>query len=116
VYGPDAEVRVRWISKLQELGFSLPEVREVLHQWEASRSAPGAMGRIQELYAQKLAETEAQVRRLEALRDELRHAVGYLRTCEVCDPVRLITACSRCELHHCTTPELVAGLHGSRPA
>src|SRR6266545_692743 len=54
LYGPDAAVRVRWISKLQEMGFSLPEIREVLNDWESSGSAPDAMYRVRELYTQKL--------------------------------------------------------------
>lgn len=115
LYAPDAVVRVRWISKLQDMGFSLPDIRELLHQWERSGSAAGAMTRIRELYRQKLDETEAQLRRLKDLRHDLEASVAYLETCEVCDPVRLISACPRCELHGCGAPDLIAGLHGSRP-
>lgn len=111
LYGEDAALRVRWISKLQDMGFSLPEIREVLHQWEQSGSATGAMSHIQKLYRQKLDETERQIERLKSLRDELAASVDYLSTCEVCDPVRLISSCPHCELHSCGTPELVAGLH-----
>jgi MerR family copper efflux transcriptional regulator len=115
LYGPDAVVRVRWISKLQDMGFSLPDIRELLHTWEVSGSASGAMARIRELYRQKLEETDAQIKRLQELRHELTASVAYLETCEVCDPVRLISACPHCEMHGCGAPDLVAGLHGSRP-
>lgn len=117
LYAPDAVLRVRWISKLQEMGFSLPEIREVLQQWEQAGSATGAMNRIRELYAQKLDETRRQIQRLSELRHELEASVAYLEGCEVCDPERLISACPRCELHGggCA-PDLVAGLHGPRPA
>src|SRR5437764_14542604 len=57
LYGRDAAVRVRWISKLQDLGFSLPEIRELLQQWAGSGSASGAMHRMRELSARKLEET-----------------------------------------------------------
>ncbi len=114
LYAPDAVVRVRWISKLQDMGFSLPDIRELLTEWERSGSATGAMTRIRELYRQKLAETDAQIRRLQELRHELDASVAYLETCEVCDPVRLISACPRCEKHGCNAPDLVAGLHGPR--
>ncbi len=113
LYGEDATLRVRWISKLQDMGFSLPEIREVLAQWERSGSATGAMSDIQRLYKDKLAETERQIDRLKSLRDELAASVDYLETCEICDPVRLISSCPRCELHACGTPDLVAGLHGA---
>lgn len=115
LYGADAVLRVKWISRLQDLGFSLPDIREVLHEWERSRSASGANARIREIYQQKLRDTEAQIRRLQELRHELDRSVEYLATCDVCDPERLISACTSCD-RHCGTaaPEMVAGLHGAR--
>ncbi len=114
LYGPDAATRVRWISRLQDMGFSLPDIREVLQQWEAAGSAMGAMARIRAIYRQKLDDTERQLERMKSLRDDLRDSVAYLDTCEVCDPLRLISSCSCCDLHGCGAPELVAGLHGHR--
>src|SRR5262245_60929171 len=48
LYHADSVVRVRWIGKLQDMGFSLTEIRQVLTEWErsGSRSAPEAMQRI----------------------------------------------------------------------
>lgn len=115
LYGADAVLRVKWISRLQDLGFSLPDIREVLHEWERSRSASGANARIREIYVQKLRDTEEQIRRLQELRHELDRSVEYLATCGVCDPERLISACTSCDRHCGTTaPEMVAGLHGAR--
>jgi DNA-binding transcriptional MerR regulator len=115
LYGGDAVLRVKWISRLQDLGFSLPDIREILHAWERSSSAPDANARIREIYRQKLQDTEDQIRRLQDLRHELDRSVAYLATCGVCDPERLISACPRCD-RHCGTaaPEMVAGLHGAR--
>jgi len=114
MYGGDAVLRVRWISKLQDLNFTLPEIKEMLQEWERSGSAPGAMHRIHELYAQKLSETRAQITRLQALERELVSSITYLDTCEQCDPERLIHSCSRCDLHGCNAPMLVAGLHSQQ--
>ena len=114
LYAPDAEVRVRWIAKLQDMGFSLPDIRELLQQWERSGSATGAMTRIRALYREKLDDTRRQLERLAALRHELEASVAYLDTCEVCDPERLISACPRCDAHGCNAPDLVAGLHTTR--
>src|SRR5688572_5656798 len=113
LYGKDAAVRVRWISKLQDMGFSLHQIQEVLRGWEESRSAPGAMGRVRDMYEEKLRETQQQIQKLAALEVELRSSIDYLQTCGTCDPVRLITACSCCDVHeeHETEPDLVAGLH-----
>ncbi len=114
LYGADQVAQVYWISKLQDMGFSLPDIRELLKEWERSGSATGAMTRIRALYREKLDDTRRQLERLEALRHELEASVAYLDTCEVCDPERLISACPRCERHACGAPDLVAGLHSTR--
>jgi DNA-binding transcriptional MerR regulator len=114
LYSDDAVLRVRWISRLQDLGFSLPDIRELVSEWERSGSATGAMAKIRELYQQKLLDTELQLQRLGQLRDELRSSVAYLETCDECEPARLVTSCPQCDLHGCGAPELVAGLHGPR--
>jgi DNA-binding transcriptional MerR regulator len=113
LYDDDAVVRVRWIAKLQDMGFSLGRIQEILRAWEASHSAPSAMRRVQELYLEKLEETRAQRKRLEDLERELRSSLEYLDTCDRCDPNRLIDACPVCDQHACdaTAPELVAGFH-----
>lgn len=115
LFGHEAVVRVRWIAKLQDMGFSLPEIKEMVTEWETSGSAARAMIRVRQLYKQKLDETRAQLATLEALRRELERSVVYLDTCDTCEPERLIKACASCEVdHRCDTPELVAGLHSRR--
>jgi MerR family copper efflux transcriptional regulator len=117
LYGADALVRVRWISKLQEMGFSLPDIRELVGDLEVKGSASAAMTRVRALYAKKVEETRAQIERLRSLEGELERSIAYLDTCDTCDPDRLVTACARCDQQHheCqTAPELVAGLHAQR--
>jgi DNA-binding transcriptional MerR regulator len=113
LFSQDAVVRVRWIGKLQDLGLSLPSIQSVLREWEMSPSAPGAMAKMREVYRQKLASTREQIRRLAALETELSESLKYLETCDSCSPVRLIEACSCCDLHedNQVPPELVAGFH-----
>ena len=101
MYGKDATTRVRWIAKLQDMGFSLHQILEVLRGWEESKSAPDAMGRVRAMYEEKLRETREQITKLTALEGELRASLQYLGTCGTCDPVRLITACSCCEVPAC---------------
>src|SRR5215212_9247201 len=72
LYGPDALVRIRWIGKLQDLGFSLTDIKGIVKDVEAqASSAPSAMAKVRELYRQKLAETRAQVERLKTLEAEI---------------------------------------------
>jgi len=111
LYGQESLVRIRWIARLQDMGFSLSDIQTVVREWQRVESAPGAMKRMREVYARKLEETREQKRRLEALENDLRASLEYLDTCDVCDPSRLLSACERCDLHDKETnvPELVLG-------
>jgi MerR family copper efflux transcriptional regulator len=111
LYTREALVRIRWIGKLQEMGFSLGDVQTVVRELEDVASAPGAMKRMREVFARKLQETVAQRKRIQALEHELEASLEYLDTCDVCDPQRLLSACHRCDLHdkEANVPELVAG-------
>ena len=113
LYAEDALVRVRWISKLQEMGFSLTDIQRMLDQWEHSGSAPDAMLRVGDLLKVKLQETREQIARLRALEAELQSSVEYLDICPTCSPKQELTACTACEMraHNQSAPDLVAGFH-----
>ncbi|MEM9188223.1 MAG: MerR family transcriptional regulator [Myxococcota bacterium] len=111
IYAADAALRVRWISKLQEMGFSLTDIQEIAQEWGEQVSAPSAMKRVREIYRERLTETRKQMQRLRELHDELLASLDYLDTCDTCDPNRLIESCSCCDREHrqFEAPELVAG-------
>jgi MerR family transcriptional regulator, copper efflux regulator len=114
LYGPEALVRIRWITKLQDLGFSLTDIKSVVKDVEAEGrggSAPSAMVKVREVYEKKLEETRAQIARLTALEGEILASLTYLDTCgSVCEPDRLLPACTSCDHHSATdVPDLVAG-------
>jgi DNA-binding transcriptional MerR regulator len=111
LYDADSVTRVRWIGKLQEMGFSLSDIQTMARQWEQSGSAPGAMAKVERLLTEKLAETREQMERLQTLEAELQASLEYLRTCPTCAPSQVIEACATCELHPEgeQPPELVAG-------
>lgn len=113
LYTADSIVRVRWIGKLQEMGFSLSDIQSMLVQWSSSGSATRAMGRVEDLFQQKLADTRAQIAKLRNLEAELEASLNYLQTCPTCDPALLMNACTSCERHEpsADAPELVAGFH-----
>jgi DNA-binding transcriptional MerR regulator len=116
LYGREALLRIRWIGKLQEMGFSLSDIQTVVREWERMGSAPGAMKRMRQVYERKLAETREQLRRIQALEHELQASVQYLDTCDVCDPQRLLSACDCCDLHdkEQNVPDLVLGFRATR--
>jgi MerR family transcriptional regulator, copper efflux regulator len=111
LYNRESELRVRWIDKLQQMGFSLPDIKQIVAHVEAGKSAPDAMHRVREIFREKLAETREQVRRLMALEGELTASVAYLETCDHCDTEELLSACAACARHDCEhkAPDLVAG-------
>lgn len=111
LYAGSAVTRIRWIGKLQDMGFSLTDIQSIVRDWDDQRSASRTMAKMRELYAKKLAETREHIRRLEALEREIVSSIDYLDACDVCDPERLLASCTSCEHHaHGTAvPELVAG-------
>lgn len=111
LYNRASELRVRWIDKLQQMGFSLTDIKQIVHDVENSRNAPDAMQRVQDLFREKLEETREQIRRLSALEGELMASLSYLETCDTCDSEELLGACTACARHRCEhkTPDLVAG-------
>ncbi len=111
LYASTAVVRIRWIGKLQDMGFSLTDIQSLVRDWDDQRSAARTMAKMRELYAKKLAETQAHIERLKDLEREIVSSIDYLDACDVCDPERLLASCTSCEHHaHGTTvPELVSG-------
>src|SRR5882672_361166 len=49
LYEAGAADRVRWIDLLHELGFSLPEMREVVRAWWGAGLGPDAMDGLREM-------------------------------------------------------------------
>jgi MerR family transcriptional regulator, copper efflux regulator len=112
LYGPEALVRIRWIGKLQELGFSLTDIKAVVKDLEGESSAPTAMTKVREVYAAKLEETRAQIERLKSLEREILSSLEYLEACKsLCETDRAQDACQSCDhhTHDQEVPDLVAG-------
>jgi len=119
LYDDNALLRIEWIARLQELGFSLPEVKEFLTNLQARPSGPAMMGDLREFYTTKLAETRAAIARLSALEHELDQSLAYLHTCKSCAPATGKSACRSCEDDEhqgAEPPALVAAVQPSPPA
>lgn len=115
LYGPEALVRIRWIGKLQDLGFSLTDIKRIVKDIGAvaeKSSAPSAMTKVREVYKDKLDDTRAQIERLRCLEREIQASLEYLDTCESsCEQDRLLASCPSCNHHdrEHEVPDLVAG-------
>jgi DNA-binding transcriptional MerR regulator len=122
LYGPDEVARVYWIGKLQQMGFSLSEIRGVLAVVGESRTAPDAMHSVRELFRTRLEETRSQVAKLLELERDLAESLAYLEGCRGCSETAGPQVCSSCDSehgdrHHMPAPALVAGVRkGPGPA
>lgn len=113
LYGEDAVTRVRWIAKMQDVGYSLSALQKMMRELDSRASAPDAMARIDTMLRQRLETTRAQIERLRSLEGELQASLEYLQTCPSCHPQVDLEECPACERHEAgvTAPELVAGFH-----
>ncbi|MFC1641078.1 MerR family transcriptional regulator [Myxococcota bacterium] len=113
LFSADSVLRVRWISKLQELGLSLAQIRELVRVQEGSDSALFAAARLRQVYAAKLEETRQKLQQLATLETELIASLAYLEACDTrCMPQVPVGGCNGCRRHHGVhqAPELVAGV------
>jgi MerR family copper efflux transcriptional regulator len=112
MYSGDGVKRIEWIQKLQDMGFSLTEIKAFLRVWEESATAPEAMGTVREIFTDKLRETKETIARLSRLAEELTESLTYLEQCRSCSPSQGQSECCACEKHDTgrEVPLLVDGI------
>lgn len=111
-YGADALERVRWIGKLQELGFTLQQIQQVV-QVTTGAAPKAAMEQVRRLYADKQAEVATQLARLQQLQTELCTSLQYLETCVATCTAdgTSVSCCGTCATHGAQrAPNLVEGM------
>ncbi len=114
LYGTDQVARVYWITKLQDMGFTLPQIQGLIAATvESSSTGPDAMQSLRELFRARLAATRTQVERLLQLERDLAESLAYLEGCRACSHDHQVGACATCDSVHAdeAAPSLVAGLH-----
>jgi MerR family transcriptional regulator, copper efflux regulator len=99
LYSGRAAKRINWIQKLQDMGFSLTEIKAFLRDWEDSAAAPKAMDRVREIFADKLRETQETIARLGHLVAELGDTLAYMDSCRSCEPTHIQAECGTCDIH-----------------
>jgi len=116
LYAPSSVKRVEWIGKLQDAGFSLHDLQDLLHGVsEHSGVASLAMERVRQVFADRLRETREQLRKLSQLERDLEASLSYLEGCRSCEPkAHQIDECPSCNHNgheEGAQPILVAGIH-----
>ncbi|MBI4511179.1 MAG: MerR family transcriptional regulator [Deltaproteobacteria bacterium] len=113
LYSSDAIGRVNWISKLQDMGFSLPDIQGFVRAWEGSASGPDGMQKVRATFEEKLRETREAISRMKSLERDLEASLSYLESCSACEPTHVRSDCACCQKgdhRPSATPDLVAGL------
>lgn len=112
MYSADGVKRIEWIQKLQDMGFSLTEIKAFLRVWEETATAPAAMATVREIFKEKLRETRETIERLTRLADELSASLHYLEGCRSCHPDQHQSGCCTCghQGHEGNVPMLVDGI------
>ena len=112
LYSGKAARRIEWIQKLQDLGFSLTEIKAFLRDWEESETAPKAMDRMREIFTDKLREAEQTIARLSQLVKDINETLAYMDSCRSCEPTHVQGECGTCGIHGHggTAPALLQGI------
>ena len=112
LYSQGALVRIQWIERLQDLGFSLQEVSEFLRDLHAHDTGRDTMAHLRAFYQRKMVETQSAIDRLEALKSEIGGAIDYLDSCRSCESETAPVHCVNChETNERSLPDLVAAIH-----
>lgn len=105
--------RVRWIAKLQTLGFSLPEIQEIVRQNVGVTEPREAAEKLRDVYVEKLRDVQSRLSELRKLERELVTSLHYLGACRsACEAEATIDACPTCE-RHLDQPEPPALVRGA---
>ena len=113
MYYDEALNRIHWIEQIQDLGFSLVDIREFLEGLHAQETGPQSMNILQGFYQEKLAQTRATIEKMKALETDLLASLEYLQACQGCTSTDRIDSCVQCENdEHANneTPRMVAAI------
>lgn len=116
LYDDDALTRIHWIDRLQQLDFSLTEIRDFLSDLNAIDTGPLAMEKLRRFYTDKLEDARESIAQYKALAKELQESLVYLAVCEGCGESTPRSACGTCEENeheYIAAPALVAAVNES---
>jgi len=100
LFDAETPARIRWISKLQNLGLSLGDIRTLVKNRQASPSALQSASQLRRTYEEKLVEVRTRLAELGALERELTASLAYLEACGTsCTPELTPTNCAQCDRH-----------------
>jgi MerR family transcriptional regulator, copper efflux regulator len=113
LYGVAAIDRIRWIVKLQAIGFTLAEIQGFVSDFHGAESGRDATARVRALFIEKQVQIREQVIQLQVIENDLCEALAYLDSCQSCSVELTPAECGTCGHHghhRGEAPKLFAGL------
>jgi len=80
--------RVFWIGKLQDLGFTLPQIQSLLNTSQSPGVPKEVVKNLRIEFQSRLEQLDSQMTRLSQLREELADSLDYLSGCISCDHIQ----------------------------
>lgn len=114
LYSPESVERVWLIDKLQVLGLSLPEIRDMLLEWEESETGARAAHAIMASLLERRRKLREELERLHALELELNATLDYLHHCTTgCGRQTAPLKCPTCDhaAREEKRPRMISGLY-----
>ena len=109
LYKAEDAKRIRLIERLQELGFSLERIRELLEAWKGGGTGEGVALKLQGILEGSLKDTRERIGRLKQMEQELVESLHFLEVCRSCQDRPGRVHCTECEKgdHRAALPVLV---------
>ncbi len=103
LYDVENVSRIRYIDRLQRLGYSLRDIRELVAEWRRTSNPRDAMASMQSVYRARLAEVRRTLEELAVLENELVASLAFLEGCQTCgaeaEPTEACGECGRTGEH-----------------
>ncbi len=111
LYDAENVSRIGYIDRLQKLGYSLSQIRDLVKEWRAQTSPAQAMAGVETVYRSRLEEVRRTIADLRALETELEQSLEFLGGCHGCghdhSPKE---ACGHCDRPDDVDLHLIRGL------
>ncbi len=97
LYDESAISRIQWIIKLQAVGLTLGQIKELTHDFNGADSAKDAAQRTQSVFQESLATIRKQISDLQIIEKDLMEAIDYLHSCGNCEASFIPPDCHSCD-------------------
>lgn len=97
LYSEEAVKRIESIEKLQDIGMSLADVRDLTVLWDGSGTGEAASSKVRGVLQAKLTHTRNLIAKLKEVEAELAKALHAIENCHDCTVKPHRTLCTECE-------------------